>query len=210
MSPVTVNQDLANLNIELRPSSEREGMQMKVESKSVISTFSVMALALLLVVFLGGVDAKAASPEQRIVPFKGHYSANWNFTFSPFGTAWQDGDIKATHLGRGTHDGFLALVPESDGCLSGVDSGITFEAANGDELLLEADLGLSSACPNQQDPTLLDVVIVYNVVGGTGRFEGVTGRIDVGDGLTVMPDNAGNPGTFAAELTGVLILPTPW
>ncbi len=179
----------------------------KVKAPWLIAVTIAMAGLLGVVAFANVADA--AGPGERTVPFKGHYSAEWDFTSVPFGSAWEDGDIIATHLGRGSHSGFFELGFDSSGCLFTIDSGFSWSAANGDELRLEADPGRSSACPIPGEPGALDVDIVYLVVGGTGRFVGAAGEIVVGAGPTIMPDGSGNPGTFEAPLTGYLVLPTP-
>ena len=168
---------------------------------------AALAISVLLGAVLSTSVVDAGGPIERSIPFRGEYSAEWNFTAVPFGTAWEDGEITATHLGRGSHSGFFELAFDSSGCLFGVDSGFTWVAANGDELHLIADTSRSSACPIPGDPTALDVDIVYLVVGGTGRFAGASGEIVVGAGPTILPDGI-NPGTFSAPLSGHLVLPT--
>ena len=107
------------------------------------------------------------------VPFTAHLSGSATFT-SPTSVEF-DGTGTAMHLGRFTNDGTAILGPLTDGCPNGAQ-GIpnvhteTLIAANGDELVVQM---LNLACPTS--PTSFHGTGHWTVIGGTGRFAGVTG-----------------------------------
>ena len=76
------------------------------------------------------------------------------------------GSGTATHLGQWTVTGNVTYTPDSNGVLhSGGNATIT--AANGDKLQVQIDGILDPIAAVDQG--------VFNFVGGTGRFEGVSG-----------------------------------
>jgi hypothetical protein len=96
------------------------------------------------------------------------------------------GSGTATHLGRWTVAGNVAYTPDNNGVLHSSGQA-TITAANGDKLQVEIDGILDPVAGMDQG--------VFRFVGGTGRFEGVTGTANFVVTL--------NPLTSGFELTVV-------
>ena len=86
---------------------------------------------------------------------------------------------KATHMGKITGDAWACVAYTGPLSLQSLSAGVLLTAANGDEVRLEMDPG---------DPQLWEVAFTeagvvitsaggFLVVGGTGRFDGATGRV---------------------------------
>jgi hypothetical protein len=132
------------------------------------------ALASLLVTVGVGVGAfGTVAGADSDVPFTARLSGTAAFT-SPTSVEFL-GTGTATQLGRFTNDGRAILGPLTDGCPNGTQ-GIpnvhteTLVAANGDELVVQM---MNLACPTS--PTSFHGTGHWTVIGGTGRFAGVTG-----------------------------------
>ena len=132
------------------------------------------------------------------VPFSARLTGTAFFT-SPSSVEFE-GTGTATHLGRFTNDGLAILGPPT-ACPDGLP-GIpnvhteTLIGADGDELVVQM---LNVACPTS--PTSFHGTGHWTVLGGTGRFAGVTGSgTDEGNA-----DFATN--TFELTLSGTLTRP---
>lgn len=107
---------------------------------------------------------------------------------------------KGTHLGNYT-GGNTSCVHLVTGTFSSIDA--TFIAANGDELRAEMD-PLNPGQIIVFDLTTLELVIVggLNVTGGTGRFDGATGKIAFRSDALI-----GVPGSAVLTLDGMISSP---
>lgn len=130
------------------------------------------------------------------VPFTAHLSGTAAFT-SPTTVAFHD-EGRAMYLGRFMGGGVAILDPPSGTCPGGVP-GIpavhteTLTAADSSQLVIRM---VNVACPT--GPFTFHGTGHWTVLGGTGRFDGVTGEgTDEGDA-----DFETN--TFALTLTGTL------
>lgn len=132
------------------------------------------------------------------VPFTAQVSGTAAFT-SPT-TVGLEGGGQAMYLGRFVSSGIAILEPPAGTCPNGVP-GIpnvhteTLTAADGSQLVIrKVDL----ACPT--GPFTLHGTGHWTVVGGTDRFEGVTG-VGTAEGDADFETN-----TFAFTLTGTLTI----
>jgi len=91
---------------------------------------------------------------------------------------------KATHLGKFTREEEVLLNPDT-GAISGT---IIFTAANGDQLICEAEGGFTS--PTTATGT-------YTFTGGTGRFKNATGEAEF---FVTTPDGV----HFTVEFSGTI------
>ena len=186
--------------------------------------FLLTALALLAAVtLLTAFTATAASAKAGDRPFKGVMVNTDNIvgvTFypidHPIGPPFAgslspntlivhiDGKINATHLGKGTVSGDVIVDMTGiylGGCssvLEGTTGTIDFTAANGDVMNME--MTLNELCPT----SLTEGVFTgqYDVKGGTGRFSGASGVIDV----TAVIDFTAPPGTPSVNtLSGTIV-----
>ncbi len=140
----------------------------------------ILFLTLLAVIAMGLAAPASARPDAR--PFKGTTSGE--VTFVPDRDCPNFGGLKtvtnttgtASHLGR-TAATAQHCTPEG----ADIDGGrATLVAANGDEVYLEY---AGTVTPVVTANTQLDTPIVattpYEIVGGTGRFQGATGDGDM-------------------------------
>lgn len=160
-------------------------------------------LATLLMLICALTLASPASASET-VPFRGS-AGDVPFTVVPAAErpiTW-NGDIVATHLGRGDYTGALPFpVPDPDDADCVVlpfDGVATFVAADGDELHMRIPASSWSVCRGVPS-------VVYDVVGGTGRFAGTTGSIVV-DGVLNFVPGVPDPVSFDAVLHGTLVRP---
>ena len=127
--------------------------------------FSVLSAVLVAL----ALTAPAAAAENQ-VPFKGTSSGIVTTVgFDPVaGIVYvrSDGQGEATHLGRFTVVGYVAI----DVVSGGVQGIVTLTAANGDMLVL-ALVGGPGIDPAQGIGT-------FTIVDGTGRFQGATGHFE--------------------------------
>ena len=154
----------------------------------------VILLAAALTVGLIALTSATASNGQ--VPFKALLSGTAAFA-SPT-TVEFHGVGHATHLGRFVGSGVANLEPPTGSCPGGAP-GIpnvhteTLTAANGDALVIRM---VNVGCPT--GPFTFHGTGHWTVLGGTGRFQGVTGH-GVNEG-----DADFETTTFALSLTGTL------
>jgi hypothetical protein len=182
--------------------------------------FLLTALALLAAfTLIAAFTFTAASAKAGDRPFKGTMVNNDNivgFTFYPAGHILEnsglfntlivaiDGDINGTHLGKGTVSGAVTIDMTGiyfGGCssvLEGTTGTIDFTAANGDVVNME--MTLNQLCPISGTEGVFTGQ--YNVTGGTGRFSGADGVIDV----TAVIDFTAPPGAPSVNtLSGTIV-----
>lgn len=163
-----------------------------------------LAVALVLVVLAAAVTstgAFAGGPQER--PF----SATMTGVLADDGTG--SFDMVATHLGNSTGAGGISIdgPPDAFGCLSLGDAGggFTWTAADGDQVFTTITDENFSACVTGGDGEtylVIDLSVTEVIDGGTGRFEGATGKLtvvvhqilDLGTGMS----------TFTGTKTGVI------
>ncbi len=75
---------------------------------------------------------------------------------------------QATHLGKFELDYYNCTPPGP--AITGIE--MTFMAANGDEVFVTYEA--SDVAAVGPDPTLLEITYDFEIVGGTGRFDGAT------------------------------------
>lgn len=135
------------------------------------------ALVALLAV-VGLAPAATASGSGQYVPFKGMVSGEAQFLPAPECLPWGLATTATDLPGVGSHFGRMTVssrhcAPAGDELGPGT---MTFKAANGDELVTT----YTGTAPFPGPGTQFIVVHTHNTVtGGTGRFEGATGHIDV-------------------------------
>ena len=145
---------------------------------------------------LGLVALTSATASNGDVPFKARVSGSAAFT-SPT-TVEFHGAGQATHLGQFVGSGVAILEPPTGACPGGAP-GIpnvhteTLTAANGDELEIRM---VNVGCPT--GPFTFHGTGHWTVLGGTGRFQGVTGQ-GTNEGNADFETN-----TFSLSLTGTL------
>jgi hypothetical protein len=125
--------------------------------------FAVVAATAVL---LASIAVSAVAAE---TPFKGTANAvETSVVVFPNSSVTRDGTGTATQLGKYTsHATFQVNV------LTGHATGVaTFTAANGDTLSTSV---VGQSTPNTIPPTMLSIVEVYTITGGTGRFAGASG-----------------------------------
>jgi len=144
---------------------------------------------------LCSVAALPSSARTTSVPFAASFSGSAWFTSET--TVTFDGVGTATYLGSSSNDGTIVIVgpPDAEGCLPNINTEVLV-AANGDELQIEM---VDIACPVAPPLPIFHGTGNWTVIGGTGRFAGVSGSGTV--------DGNGNfvTGTFAFTLTGSLL-----
>ena len=137
---------------------------MQTTALSRINTWAGLALALIT---LGSVPAAAQAGQQ--VPFRAAWSAD--ITISPLAPPFVAvsglGAGQALHLGAMTAQSISETVNLETG--AGI-AAYRFIAANGDEVF--ADFAFTAIPTN---PNVYSIQGVWQVVGGTGRFDGATG-----------------------------------
>jgi hypothetical protein len=149
--------------------------------------FLLSALALLIAVSLITAFTEAsASAKAGDRPFKGTMINNDtivgftidNSTFPPkfIAVVEIEGEITATHIGKGTVAGTATIdvfpLFAYNGCSSLIEGTIDFTAANGDEINMV--MTVNELCGDTGIFTGQ-----YEVIGGSGRFESAEGLIDV-------------------------------
>ena len=132
----------------------------------------------------------AVSAVAAETPFKGTVSAvETGTTVFPIRTTTREGTGTATYLGRYTEH-----VTETINVLAMSSTGAaTFTAANGDTLSA-SEVGHATRI----GPTMLSIVEVYTVTGGTGRFAGATGTFTLE--ATVEQTTGVSTGTFSGAI----------
>ena len=153
----------------------------------------VIAAATVAAAAFASTGVAQAGGQDNGVPFSASFSGTIAFTSQS--TTRHVGSGQATHMGRTSDDGSVALSPlDAAGCYPNINTE-TLTAANGDQLVL---MWHDRACPI--GPTSFHSNGDWVVVGGTGRFADTTGsgsfagEADFGPNLT--------PGTFHLTFTG--------
>ena len=155
-----------------------------------------LAILLAAALPLGLVALTSATASNGDMPFTARVSGSAAFT-SPT-TVEFHGAGQAIHLGQFVGSGVALLEPPTATCPGGTP-GIpnvhseTLTAANGDELEIRM---INVGCPT--GPFTFHGTGHWTVVGGTGRFQGVTGQ-GMNEGNADFETN-----TFALTLTGTL------
>ena len=162
---------------------------MKTTAISRINTWAALALALVTLV-----SAPAVARAGQQVPFRAAWSAD--ITISPLAPPFVAvsglGAGRALHLGTMTAQSITETVNLETG--AGI-AAYRFIAANGDEVLVNFAF---TAIPTS--PNVYSIQGVWQVVGGTGRFDGASGSGDyVGEVVFSGPVKA--LGQFALEGT---------
>jgi hypothetical protein len=113
--------------------------------------------------------ASVVSAVAAETPFKGTAKAvETSVVVFPISSVTRDGTGTATLLGKYTSHASLQV-----NVTTFVGTGTaTFTAANGDTLTTSV---VGQGTPNTIPPTVLSIVEVYTITGGTGRFAGATG-----------------------------------
>ena len=130
------------------------------------------------------------------VPFQGSYSGTAVFTSAT--TVTFSGAGIATHLVRGTNEGYTVVTGPDSSCPGGL-ANVNYEtltAANGDTLIL---ISYDVGCP--MSPGAFHGTGHWVVTGGTGRFSGASGQGSF-DGHSDF-----NQGVFSFQLTGTISAP---
>lgn len=155
-------------------------------------------LIVLIVAFSVASPAYASGKE---VSFNATYSGKATADFS-IGSVTFNGTGIATHLGFSTNEGHIQItgqIPNAN-CYGGFElpniHNETLTAANGDTLLLTLT---DVACPIS--PLVFHGTGSWIVAGGTGRFNGVTGK-GIANGIVDF-----NRSVFYLKLTGNISLP---
>ena len=131
------------------------------------------------------------------VPYKGEevgVVSKGAFQF-PFAHSSTAAEGEATHIGHYTLTGDF-VVDVRFGTATGV---FTLTAANGDMLFLDME---GYAIPTDLTKTVAN----FTVTGGTGRFEGATGRFTA-DNQFAFAVNLPSPNPYAAEIEGTISTP---
>jgi hypothetical protein len=136
--------------------------------------------------------ASVVSAVAAETPFKGTANAvETSVVVFPNSSVTRDGTGTATLLGKYTsHATFQVNV------LTGHGTGVaTFTAANGDTLSTSV---VGQSTPNTIPPTMLSIVEVYTITGGTGRFAGASGSFTME--VTLDLSTHVSSGTFSGEI----------
>lgn len=143
----------------------------------------------LVVALLFGLAASVAVADSDSRPFKGSDAFTWSVECdfpAGFCDLEFEGEISATHLGKGTVEGgwrsdVTAFDPFTNPCWPN-DGTTTLVAANGDEL--HASLSGEICVDVFVSPNVFENHFTLEVDGGTGRFDDATGTISLtGTGL---------------------------
>ena len=136
--------------------------------------------------------ASVVSAVAAETPFKGTANAvETSVVAFPIATVTRDGTGTATHLGKYTSHASLQV-----NVLTFRGTGVaTFTAANGDTLTTTV---VGQGTPNTVPPTVLSIVEVFTITGGTGRFAGATGSFTLNNTLDVITHVSS--GTFSGVI----------
>jgi hypothetical protein len=136
--------------------------------------------------------AKAAA--RKMVPFKGSMTMQASDAKVP-GCGGQGATL--TKAGHATHLGRFTAFSTQCADATGITGQTTFTAANGDQLRVTYSVTVD---PSSSFPDLR-TGLVLTVTGGTGRFEGATGRITGVGAFNALT------GVGSASLVGVISKP---
>ena len=133
--------------------------------------WQLLVAAMLIASWVLGFGTTSAYASKQQVPFSASYSGA--ISFASNGVWLLNGTGIATHMGRSTNAGYLVFTAVPVDCAGGVpsDNHETLTAANGDMLAIVSH---DVACPI--GPNLYQGSGNWEVLGGTGRFTGATGR----------------------------------
>ena len=134
----------------------------------------------------------AVSAMAAETPFKGTFNGvETGETAFPIRSITREGAGTATYLGKYTsHATFQVNVTTFFGTGTA-----TFTAANGDTLSTSV---VGQGIPNTVPPTVLSLVEVYTITGGTGRFAGATGAFTLES--TLEQTTGVSTGTFSGAI----------
>lgn len=154
----------------------------------------ILTLSLLLLLAVGCNDSPF---EAEDAPFSGSYNATFQFIPTQFSTNGQPIEASAPVKGTGQAD-FLGQstvdLEQTVDLMTGRATGTAaFTADNGDQIFTRND-GLNNP-PDKAGRFTFTATMT--ITGGTGRFEGATGRADV----TGSVDQAAGTGTFTFDGT---------
>ena len=162
----------------------------------------VLVMALLLFIPLARTAFAAPVPDvtpnvaQKItrLPFKGTIESTETYvTISPMMSVTASGSGNATQLGQFTvHYEREVNLLDLSGSGSAYFTGIT-----GDSIQAE---GIGQAVPNRT-PDMFNVVEIYTITGGTGRFTGASGTITVKRLISI------TTGAAASTFEGYILMP---
>jgi hypothetical protein len=136
--------------------------------------------------------ASVVSAVAAETPFKGTANAvETSVVVFPNASVTRDGTGTATYLGKYTsHATFQVNLTTFFGTGTA-----TFTAANGDTLSTSV---VGQGTSNTVPPTVLSIVEVYTITGGTGRFAGATGSFT--QELTLNVTTHVSTGTFSGVI----------
>ena len=161
---------------------------------------SILALIFLIPLVRTGFAAPAAqaTPNPAVkmtrLPFKGTFQSTEVYvTISPMMSVSATGSGDATQLGQFTVN-YELEVSLLD--LSGTGT-MYFASTNGDSIQAK---GIGQAVPNRT-PDMFNVVEIYTITGGTGRFSGASGTITMNRLLSI------TTGAAASTFEGYILMP---
>jgi hypothetical protein len=161
---------------------------------------SILALIFLIPLVRTGFAAPAAqaTPNPGVkmtrLPFKGTIQSTETYvTISPMMSVSATGSGDATQLGQFTVN-YELEVSLLD--LSGIGT-MYFAGTNGDSIQAK---GIGQAVPNRT-PDMFNVVEIYTITGGTGRFSGASGTITMSRLLSI------TTGAAASTFEGYILMP---
>jgi hypothetical protein len=148
-----------------------------------------LAVVAATAVSLASIAVSAVAAE---TPFKGTFNGvETSVVVFPISTVSRDGTGTATYLGKYTSHASLQV-----NVTTFVGTGVeTFTAANGDTLTTSV---VGRGTPNTVPPTVLSIVEVYTITGGTGRFAGATGSFTLENTLDLTTHVSS--GTFSGTI----------
>ena len=156
---------------------------------------STMTTLLLVLVLTSGTFAASAAERELLLKGSLQAAETYELVF-PQLFVDASGSGNATLLGRYTvsYEAVVNIQPDGTG-LASLTAHLV--AANGDSLFAEGTgVGTSTDTPN-----INQIVEVYTIVGGTGRFEGATGTFTVNRLVNLVT------GATSGTLNGTIVLP---
>ena len=144
----------------------------------------------LVAAFAVSLISVAGSATAAETPFKGTVNAvETGQVVFPIRSADRVGTGTATYLGRYTEH----VVAQIDLPTMSATGAATFTAANGDTLTTTV-----AGQATRTGPTMLSIVEVYTITGGTGRFAGASGSFTME--VTLDLSTHVSSGTFSGEI----------
>jgi hypothetical protein len=169
---------------------------MKIFNSRTSRSGLLLMVAMLIALGIVGMGATPASAA-HMIPFVGGYSGT--AAFASDGTPRFRGTGIATYLGKSTNEGYVVFTSGAPSCAGGVpnDQYETLTGANGDSITIVSH---DVACPI--GPSQYHGTGNWQVVGGTGRFNGATGEGTL-DGKSDF-----SKGTFGFVVIGKISVPS--